>query len=484
MLLGVGWGLLVGFLPALGGITAMALVLPFAFGVEPAAGLALLLGAHIGTIYGDTVCSILFNVPGSAKAIVHCFDGYPMTRRGEGSRALGAAASSAFIGGVVGAIALTLTLPIMRAVMLALGPPEYFVMAVWGISVIAVFSEGSVLKGIVAAGLGLMIAFIGMDPVTGTARYVFGNIYLMDGIDFPVIAIGLFAIPQVMKMFVSGESIVKSDVAKSTSSVWDGVRDVIKNWGLVVRSSILGLWIGALPGIGSVVGTMAAYGQAVQTSKTPEKFGKGNVEGVIAPTATMGANEGGALMPTLGFGVPGGETMAILLAAFITMGVQPGREMLTTKLPLVFTMVWIIVLGNMVTTAIGVFTAPKMARLASLPGSIIIPMVLAVCFVGAYASSAEIENVVVAAFFGFLGYFMDKYQYSKADLAIGLVLGLMIERYMHISVTTFGNLFFITRPVTFVLLVGVIFTIVWPLVQARRKQARRAQANNGRGGSQ
>jgi putative tricarboxylic transport membrane protein len=479
MLFGVGWGLLIGFLPALGGITAMALVLPFAFGVEPAAGLALLLGAHIGCIYGDTVCSILFNVPGSAKAIVHCFDGYPMTKNGEGARALGAAATSAFIGGIVGAIALTITLPLMRAVMLFLGPPEYFVMALWGISVIAVFSEGSVLKGIVAAGMGLMVAFIGMDPVTGTPRYWFGSVYLMDGIEFPVVAIGLFAIPQVMKLFVSGESIVKGEAINSKSSVFDGMRDCLRNWRLVVSASLLGLWIGALPGIGATVGAMAAYGQAVQRSKTPELFGKGNVEGVIGPTATLGANEGGALMPTLGFGVPGGESMAILLSAFITMGIQPGREMLTTKLPLVFTMVWIIVIANMLTTAAGLFTAPKMARLASLPGAIIIPMVLAVCFVGAFASSTEIENVWVAIFFGFVGYMMDKYGYSKADLAIGMVLGLMIERYMHISITTFGNLFFITRPVTFVLLLGVIFTVVWPIVQGARKKKRNEATMGG-----
>ena len=186
----------------------MVLILPFAVQVEPEAGIALLLGAHIGTIYGDAACSILFKVPGSGKAIVHCFDGYPMTQKGEGARALGACATSAFVGGVIGAITLTLTLPFMRAVMLALGPPEYFMMGVWGLSVIAVFADGSVLKGLVAAGFGLMVSFIGQDPVTATLRYTFGNTYLMDGLEFPVVAVGLFAISQAMTLHIRGGSIM------------------------------------------------------------------------------------------------------------------------------------------------------------------------------------------------------------------------------------------------------------------------------------
>ena len=476
MFLGVLWGLLIGILPALGGITAMALMLPFAVTAGLEAGISLLLGAHIGTIYGDAACSILFKVPGSGKAIVHCFDGYPMTQQGQGARALGATATSAFIGGIIGAVALTLTLPLMRAFMLALGPPEYFMMGVWGLSVIAVFAEGSVLKGLVAAGLGLMVSFIGQDPVTATLRYTFGNLYLMDGLSFPVVAVGLFAISQVMSMHIKGGSIMEKGVNLEGSSVWQGMRDVFDHWPLVVRSSILGLWIGALPGIGNVVGTMAAYGQAVQTSKHPEKFGKGNVEGVIAPTSTMGANEGGALMPTLGFGIPGGETMAILLSAFIVLGIAPGRDMLEHRLPLVFSMVWMIVIANMLTTAIGILTAPQLAKIATLPGHVIIPLVLAVSVVGAYSMDGAIESVVVAVIFGFLGYFMDKYDFSKADFAIGMVLGLLIEQYMQVSITTYGNLFVITRPVSLAMLLGILFTLIWPVVNSARKRRKAKEA--------
>lgn len=468
MCLGVGFGLLISFMPGIGGVVAMALLLPFTFGLEPAAALALLLGAHVATIFGSSISGILFNVPGAAKSVSVCFDGYPMTQKGQGARALGAAAMASFLGGIVGAIALTATLPLMRAVMMALGPPEYFMMALWGLTVIAIFSEGSVLKGIIAAGLGLMIAFIGMDPVTGTPRYTFGSLFMMDGIHFPVAVIGLFAISQMIKLFVKGGSIVQREINMGDSTVWDGIKDVFRHWRLVLSSSVLGLFIGALPGVGASIGGIAAYGQAVQTSKNPEKFGTGAVEGVIAPEATNAANEGGGLMPTLGFGVPGGESMTILLSAFVTMGIQPGKELITNNLHLVFTMVWIIVIANLLTTSFGILTAKRLAKLTTLPGSILIPIIMSTCFLGAYSVKGRIGDVVVAAIFGVIGYLLEKYDYSRADMVIGMVLGLMLERYMHISLSLHGNLFFVTRPVTLALLLLVLFTLAYPFIRKWR----------------
>lgn len=473
--LGVTFGLLIGFLPGLGGPVAMALVLPFVVGVPPAAAFALLLGAHIGTIYGSSITSILFNIPGASKSVSLCFDGYPMTQKGEGARALGASATAAFLGGIFGAIFLTISLPFMRALMLALGPAEYLMMAVWGLSVIATFSEGSVIKGLIAAGFGLLVSFMGMDPVTGTARYTFGSLFLMDGIEFPVAVIGLFAVSQMIKLYVKGGSIAKKptsvDGAEIDSKlVWVGVKDCLIHWKLVLRSSFLGLWIGILPGIGASVGGIAAYAQAVQTSKNPETFGTGNVEGVIAPEATNAANEGGGLMPTLGFGIPGGEAMAILLSAFIVMGIQPGREMLTTHLDIVFTMVWIIILANSVITLFGLFTAHKLANLTMLPGNILIPIVLSICFTGAYAIQGRIGDVIVAFIFGVIGYIMDRYEYSRADMVIGMVLGLMLERYLHISLTLYGNLFIVTRPVALLLFLVVVYTLAYPFLRKRKME--------------
>jgi len=473
LLIGVVYGLMIGILPGLGGIVALALLLPFTYGFEVAATLALLLGGHIGTIWGSSVTSILFNVPGAAKSLALCFDGYPMTKRGEATRALGASAMGALLGGVFGAVFLAISIPIVRPIMLALGPSEYLMMAVWGLTIIATFSEGSLLKGMIAAVLGVLIAFVGMDIVTATPRFTFDSEFLMDGVSFPVAMIGMFAIAEMMKLYVKGGAIVDRSVVKETSTVLDGVRDAFRHWGLVMRSSLLGLWIGVLPGVGASVGGLAAYAQAAQTSKNPEQFGKGNVEGVIAPDATLGANEGGGLMPTLAFGIPGGEGMAILLVAFIGLGIVPGPEMLTKNLDLVFSMVWLVVLANLLVTLIGLGVAPYLARLPTLHPNVMVPLVLSVCLIGAFATRGLIEDVIVAVGFGILGYFMDKYHYSRANFVIGMVLATMIERNLHISLTLYGDYFIFTRPVTLAMFVFIIITTALPFIRSRRR--RRAQ---------
>jgi TctA family transporter len=372
---------------------------------------------------------------------------------------------------------LALSIPIVRPVMLALGPSEYLMLALWGLTIIATFSDGSLLKGLIATALGIMIAFVGMDPITGTPRFWFDIIYLLDGISFPVAMIGLFAVAEMMKLYVKGDTMVDRVAGNEQSSVLDGVKDTFRHWWLVVRSSLLGLWIGVLPGVGASVGGIAAYAQAVQTSKTPERFGKGAVEGVIAPDATLGANEGGGLMPTLAFGIPGGESMAILLIAFLGMGIVPGPQMLTTGLDLVFSMVWIIVIANVLTTLLGLGISPYLARLPMLNPNVMIPLVLSVCLFGAFATRGLVADVVVAALFGVLGYYMDKYNYSRANFVIGMVLAEMIERNLHISLSLYGSDFIFTRPITLAMLVLMIVTTALPFVRAYRAR-RKIQEHN------
>ena len=470
MIIGVGYGLMIGILPGLGGIVALALLLPFTYGHELAATLALLLGAHIATIWGGSVTSILFNVPGSAKSLALVFDGHPMTQKGQASRALGASATAALLGGLMGAVFLAFSIPIVRPIMLALGPSEYLMMALWGLTIIATFSDGSLLKGIIATCLGVMFAFVGMDPVSGTPRFWFGNIYLLDGVSFPVAMIGLFAVAEMMKLYVRGGAMVSRVAGEENGSVLDGVKDAFRHWWLVLRSSLLGLWIGVLPGVGASVGGIAAYAQAVQGSKTPERFGKGAVEGVIAPDATLGANEGGGLMPTLAFGIPGGESMAILLVAFLAMGIVPGPQMLTTELDLVFSMVWIVVIANILTTLVGLAISSRLARLPTLNPNVMIPLVLSVCFIGAFATRGLVEDVIVTALFGGLGYLMDKYHYSRANFVIGMVLAEMIERNLHIALGLHGKLFIFTRPVTLAMLVFIVLTTALPFIRRWRRQ--------------
>lgn len=479
MVLGVLYGLVIGILPGLGGVVAMTLLLPFTYGHEVAATLALLLGAHIGTLWGDSVTSILFNVPGSSKSLALMFDGYPMTQRGEGERALGASATAVLLGGIIGAVFLAASIPFVRPIILALGPAEYLMVSLWGMTLIATFSAGSLFKGMAAAALGVLISFIGMDPVTGTARYTFDLLFLLDGISFPVAMIGLFAVAEMMKLHLRGDSIVSRKVSTNKSSFVDGIRDTLTRWPLVLRSSILGLWIGVLPGIGGSAGGIAAYAQAVQTSKHPETFGTGNVEGVIAPDATLGANEGGGLLPTLAFGIPGGDSMALLLIAFVNMGIAPGPQMLTQNLDIVFSLVWIIVLASTLTALIGMAISRHLARMPTLNQDLMVPLVLSVCFVGAYATRGNLGDLVVCAFFGWLGYMMEKYRYSRANLVIGLVLATMIERSLHVSLMLYGPDFIFTRPLTLALFLLVMLTAVWPFVRSRNRA--RAQAALERG---
>jgi putative tricarboxylic transport membrane protein len=475
MLIGVLYGLVIGVLPGLGGIAAMALLLPFSYGYDPAATLALLLGAHIATIWGDSVTSILFNVPGSGKALALLFDGYPMTQQGQAKRALGASAGAALLGGVIGAVFLAISIPIVRPIMLAIGPSEYLIMALWGMTLIATFSDGSLLKGMIAACLGVVIAYIGMDPVTATPRYTFGSIFLMDGISFPVATIGLFAVGEMMKLYVRGEDgIVRRDLRNENSTVLQGVMDAFRHWGLVIRSSLLGLWIGILPGVGASVGGIAAYAQAVQTSKTPERFGKGNVEGVIAPDATLGANEGGGLLPTLAFGIPGGESMAILLIAFIGLGIVPGPQMLTSRLDIVFTLVWIVVLASVLVTIIGMAISPCLARMPNLDANLMVPIVMSLSFVGAYSMRGLPGDVVVCAVFGVLGYLMEKYRFSRANFVIGMVLADMIERSLHLSLTLYGEWFIFQRPIALAMFILVVLTTAWPFLRRRKRPAQPA----------
>ncbi|MGH6921057.1 MAG: tripartite tricarboxylate transporter permease, partial [Geminicoccaceae bacterium] len=341
-------------------------------------------------------------------------------------------------------------------------------MALWGMTLIATFSDGSLLKGLIAACAGVLIAFIGMDPVTATPRYTFGSIFLLDGVSFAIAMIGVFAVSEMMKLYLKGGSLVNRQPGLAVSTVMDGVKDSFRHWGLVIRSSLLGLWIGVLPGIGASTGGIAAYAQAMQFSKHPETFGTGNVEGVIAPDATVGANEGGGLLPTLAFGIPGGESMALLLIAFINMGIAPGPQMLSEHLDIVFTLVWIVVIASVVTSGIGLLISPYLARMPSLKGNLVIPIVLCVCFLGAFATRGSLADVAVAAIFGALGYFMDKYRFSRANLVIGMVLATMIERSLHVSLTLYGGDFLIERPIALAMFVLIVLTTGWPFLRTRR----------------
>jgi TctA family transporter len=470
MLLGSFIGMVFGFLPGLNGTTALAIFIPFVFGMPVNMSMAFLLGMHASVMFGGSISAILFNVPGTSQNIATCFDGYPMSQNGEAAKAIGIAGTSSLIGGLFGAVMLAIFLPLIRPFIIAFGPAELFMLIIFGLSMIALLTAGTIVKGLIAGGLGLLVSFIGLDYITGAARYTFGYLELWDGINFVPVAIGLFAIAQMIDLYIKGGSIAERTSNIDKSTVREGIKYTFSKPGLLLRSSVLGTVIGMIPGVGGTVANILAYGHAMQTSKEPDKFSKGNPEGIVGPEAANNAKEGGALIPTLAFGIPGSQGMAILLGAFIMIGIVPGPEMVTKHLDIVFMLVFIVAIGNIFATGIGLISANKLQKLTVIPGKQLVPIILAICLVGSFVTNGRFSDVIVALIFAILGYFMKKYGYSRAAFIIALVLGTLFERYYHITVRLYGSFFIFKRPISLILLILVIISITIPFVQSKKSK--------------
>lgn len=471
MVTGVVVALMFGAMPGLGGTTFMALLVPITFAMSPQQAMALLIGGHSAIMFGGSISAILINTPGTGQNVATTFDGYPLTQQGRAGEALGASAAASSIGGAVGALVLVGLLPVLREVVLAFGPPEFFMMSLLGLVVLAAISKGSLLKGLIAATTGLLLSFVGMNIMTGELRSCYGILYLWDGISFIPVIIGLFAIAEAMDLAIKGGTIAKvADISKVGKGVGKGVRSVFKHWFLTLRCAALGTVIGIIPGMGGTIANVFAYTHAVSTSKHPEKFGTGIIEGVIAPEASNDAKDGGALVPTLAFGIPGSEAMAILLGAFLIHGLVPGPDMLTKHLDLTFLMVFAIILGGIIGACLGLSVASRLALLTRVPVLILTPLILVIGSVGVFGADHRLGDVFIAFVFGFLGYGMKKFGYSRAPLVIALILGEIIERNFHLATRLYGPYFFLGRPITLGLMIALIFTLFAPFLTRQMKK--------------
>jgi len=470
MLLGSFIGMVFGFLPGLSGSIALAIFIPFVFGMPINISMAFLLGMHASIMFGGSISAILFNVPGTSQNVATCFDGYPMSQNGRAAEAIGIAGTASLLGGLFGAAVLAISLPVIRPFIMLFGPSEYFMLTIVGLSIIALLTAGTIVKGLIAGGLGLLVSFIGLDYITGSARYTFGYLILWDGVNFIPVIIGLFAIAQMIELYVKGGSIASrtSNIGKST--VIDGIKVAFLKKGLILRGSMIGSLVGMIPGLGGTVANILAYGHAMKTSKEPNTFGKGNPEGIVGPEAANNAKEGGALVPTLAFGIPGSQGMAVLLGAFVMIGMVPGPEMVTEHLDIVFMLVFIVAIGNIFATGIGFLLANQLQKLTIIPGKQLVPIILAICFIGSFITNGRFSDVIVAFIFAVLGYFMKRYGYSRAAFTIALVLGTLFERYYHIAVRLYGSFFIFKRPISLILLIFVIISISIPFVQSKKKK--------------
>ena len=473
MFLGLGciMGLVLGIIPGIGGLTGTAMLLPFTFNMDPYAAFALLLGLGATTATGDPIPAVLFGVPGGAASAATVLDGFPMAKKGEAGRALSAAYMASLMGGIFGALLMAISIPILRPVMLFIGSPELLAFAVLGISMVAVLSGNAPLRGITAGCLGVMIAMIGTDPQTGTLRWTFDSLYLWDGLPLTPLLLGIFALPELCDLLIARVAIAaNTGTANIYKGQWQGVKDCFTYWWLILRCSWIGGGIGSIPGISASVVDWLAYGHALKTEKgASATFGKGDVRGVIASESSNNAKEGGALVPTVAFGVPGSATMAILLGAFLIHGLVPGPDMLTKNLSITYSMVWSVALANILGAGLCYAFSPQFAKLATLRYTLILPAVLGIIYIGAFEATRQWGDLFTLLFFGLVGWMMKQLKWPRPPLILGVVLGDIIERYLFISIERYG-LSWMLRPVVVLLFALAILGLVRPFLQDIRSQ--------------
>jgi TctA family transporter len=436
MLLGIVVGLGVGILPGLGGIAGMSLLMPFIYGMDPVSAIAMLVGMVAVIPTGDTFTSVLMGIPGSSASQATVLDGYPLAKKGQAARALSAAFSASLMGGVFGAILLTGFVVVAKPLILMFSTAELFMFAVLGLSVVGVLAGASIVRGVAACGLGIMFGAIGAAPATGESRFDLKLDYLQDGIPLVIIGLGLFAIPELAELMRRHRPIASG---ATLGAGWlQGVRDTFKHWFLVLRCSALGTFIGAIPGLGGGVVDWIAYGHVVQSSKDSSQFGKGDIRGVIAPESANNALQGGALMPTLLFGIPGSGSMAVFLGGMVLLGLQPGPNMVTTDLGLTYTIAWTLAIASIVGAFICFLLAAPIARLTFVPFNLIAPaMIMLICF-AAFQARRDLTDLLVLFAIGILGIFLRRFGWPRPAFLIGFVLSGQVENYLYQALQFYG----------------------------------------------
>lgn len=451
MMLGIVVGLGVGILPGLGGIAGMSLLMPFIYGMDQVSAIAMLVGMVAVIPTGDTFTSVLMGIPGSSASQATVLDGYPLAKKGQAARALSAAFSASLMGGVFGAILLTGFVVVAKPLILSFSTAELFMFAVLGLSVVGVLAGASIVRGVAACGLGLMFGSMGAAPATGETRFDLGIEYLQDGIPLVIIGLGLFAIPELSELMRRHRPIASD--TKLGSGWLEGVRDTFKHWFLVLRCSALGTLIGAIPGLGGGVVDWIAYGHVVQSSKDSSQFGKGDIRGVIAPESANNALQGGALMPTLLFGIPGSGSMAVFLGGMVLLGMQPGPNMVTTDLHITYTIAWTLALASIIGAFLCFLMAAPIARLTFVPFNLIAPaMIMLICF-AAFQARRDLTDLLVLFAIGILGIFLRRFGWPRPAFLIGFVLSGQVEAYLYQALQFYGWSF-LQRPG--VLIIGAL----------------------------
>jgi len=470
LLFGVLEGVCVGLLPGMGGVASVAILLPFIYNLDPHTAMAVMVGALAVVHTSDTITAVLIGTPSSSASATTVLDGHPMARQGQAARALSAAFLSSLIGGFIGVLALTLSIPIARPLVLTFGSPELFMLCLLGLGFAAFLSGEAPLKGIVSAALGMLVGAVGVAPSVAHYRFTFGQLYLMDSLPLVCVALGIFGVAEVVDLLAGGGKIAeRMDLGKG----WlQGMKDVVENKWMLVRGSLIGVWTGILPGIGASAGSWMSYGHAVVVSKERDRFGKGDVRGIIAPEAANNAVEAGDLIPTLLFSVPGGPPSAILMGVLIVNGIQPGPRMITDHMDLLFTIIWSFALANIIGAGICLFLCKPLAGLTSIRFAYLAPAFLITMIFGAYQSTKHLGDLSVMIGLGLLGWGMKRMGWPRPPFLIAFVLSNPTERYLWISVNRYEWAWLMRPGVLVIMGLLVASLIYWALTRKREAQGK------------
>jgi len=461
---GVVLGTVIGVLPGLGPSATIAMLLPLTFKLEPTGAMIMLAGIYYGAKYGGSTTSILLNVPGESSSVVTCIDGYQMARKGRAGPALGMAAIASFIAGTFGVVALMLVAPPLARLSLAFSAPEYFALMVLGLAMVVLLAGESLTKALLAMFVGLWIATMGTDLFSATSRFTFGQAELLGGIDFIIVAIGVFALGEVLGALEGEKPAEVLPVPKGWRNLMPTWDDMKRCRFAFVNGSLVGFFIGILPGAGSTIASFMSYGIEKGFSKHPEEFGHGAIEGVAAPEGANNAETGGALVPLLTLGIPGSNTTAILLAALVLWGFKPGPLFIQDSPELFWGLVASMYIGNVLLLILNLPLVAVFAQLLRIPGYMMYPLVLGVSIVGVYSVSSSMFHLYLLAGFGLLGYVMRKLDYPSAPLVLGLVLGDSMEKALRQSLMmSGGEISILFRPIPSVLLAFAALLLVVPL---------------------
>jgi putative tricarboxylic transport membrane protein len=461
---GVLLGTLVGVLPGLGPVAAMSLLLPVTFSIPPVSAIIVLSGIYYGSMYGGSTTSILVNIPGEAASVITCLDGYQMARQGKAGPALGIAAIGSFIAGTLSIVGLMFIGPFLAAGALRFGPPEYFAIMILGMTILTFLSNGPMWKALLMAAFGLFLSTIGMDNVSGIARLSFNVEELLDGIGLVPVVMGLFGISEVM---LNVEDSMERTIFKTK------IKNLLPNWqewkdsmGPIGRGTVLGFFLGILPGAGAVISSFASYAVEKKMSKHPEKFGNGAIEGVAGPESANNAAAGGAYIPLLSLGIPSNAVTALLLGALVIHGIQPGPLLIKEHPDVFWGTVMSMYLGNIMLLVLNLPLIGLWVKVLKVPYPILFPLILLFCLIGAYSLNNSVTDVIIMTIFGLIGYLFRKFRYEAAPLILALVLGPMMENSLRQSlILSEGSLLiFLNRPISAILLIIAFLLLVFPLI--------------------